>query len=99
MLFRSVGRYLSDVTTEQARVYEASSGIYTVAQHTTQVSVDFRDKFTVVMSGAGNVEIKYGRAVELGVDMKIFGYSDSTSYDVVTRIPFVIGTTYKVVND
>ncbi len=99
MIETSVGRYLSDVTTEQARVYEASSGIYTVAQHTTQVSVDFRDKFTVVMSGAGNVEIKYGRAVELGVDMKIFGYSDSTSYDVVTRIPFVIGTTYKVVND
>lgn len=98
MIETTVGRYLSDVSTDQARIYEASSGVYTVAQHTTQVSVDFQDKFTVVMSGAGNVEITYGNAVELGVNMEIFGYSSNTSWNTYTRIPFVIGTTYKVSN-
>lgn len=55
-------------------------------------------KFTVVMSGAGNVEITYGNAVEIGIDMEFFGYSENTSYNTYTRIPFVIGTTYKVPN-
>ena len=98
MIETSVGRYLSDVSTDQARIYEASSGTYTIAQHTTQLTVNFKDKFTVVMSGAGNVEITYGNAVEIGIDMEFFGYSENTSYNTYTRIPFVIGTTYKVPN-
>jgi hypothetical protein len=98
MIETSVGRYLSDVSTDQARIYEASSGTYTIAQHTTQLTINFKDKFTVVMSGAGNVEITYGNAVEIGIDMEFFGYSENTSYNTYTRIPFVIGTTYKVPN-
>lgn len=98
MIETSVGRYLSDVSTDQARIYEASSGEYTVAQHTTQVSVDFQDRFTVVMSGAGNIEITYGNAIDLGIDMEIFGYNSNTSWNTYTRIPFVIGTIYEVPN-
>lgn len=98
MVEASVGRYLAEVDENQARVYEASSGIYTVAQHTVQASVNLRDSFTVILSAAGNVEITYGKAVELGINMELFGYSDTTSTNVYTRIPFVIGTTYKVTN-